>query len=533
MTASAPPSPSTWAPLAHPLFRMMWLAMLVSNIATWMQTVGAQWLLLHGAHAALLVALVQTADMVPDFAFGLVGGVLADTLNRRTLLITVQCALAVVGAALAAVTFAHVMTPALLLTFTFVLGFSSVFATPAFQSLVPDLVPREELVAAASLSGVSINLSRSIGPGIAGLVIAYAGVGAVFALNAAIYAATAIALIFWRPDHAAVRPTRRAESFLPAIRAGWRYITHSPVVLRLLGRAAIFLLPASALWALLPLIAHDRLQLGADGYGLLLGALGVGAIGGAMLLGRLRALMSLNAMVLISSVVYGGALVEAATVRIPAITLATLLVTGVAWIVVLSSVNAELQLFLPAWVRARGLSVFQMVLLGTQAIGAALWGVLANGVGLVPAFLAAAGCMIAGAATIRLWPLFNTAGWDRTVAPVGVVPTVNPGDVATDGPVVVQVVYTVAAEKQSGFLQAMVQVRRTRLRTGATDWGLLRGVDAPTTFTELFTVPTWEEHLRQHTERLTGTDRKFLAAARAFADPEPEATHLRVVELPE
>lgn len=509
----------------------MWLAALVSNIATWMQTVGAQWLLLHGPHPALLVALVQTADMVPDFAFGLVGGVLADTLNRRTLLITVQCALAVVGAALAVVTFAHAMTPALLLTFTFVLGFSSVFATPAFQSLVPDLVPRDELVAASSLSSVSVNLSRSIGPGIAGLVIAYAGVGAVFALNAAIYAATGLALILWQPDRATARPTRRAESFLPAIRAGWRYIVHSPVVLRLFGRAALFLLPASALWALLPLVAHDRLQLGADGYGLLLGALGVGAIGAAMILGRLRAKVSLNVLVPVASVAYGGALVEAATVSIPLVTVATLLLTGVAWIVVLSSVNAELQVFLPAWVRARGLSVFQMVLLGTQAIGAALWGILANDIGLLPTFLAAAACMVAGAATIRLWPLYNTIGWDRTIAPFGVVPPLDPGEPTVDGPVVVHVVYRVTAARQPEFLDAMRAVRLSRLRTGATDWGLLRSVDAPDTFTELFTVPTWEEHLRQHTERLTGTDRKFLAAARAFSDPAPVATHLRVAEI--
>jgi MFS family permease len=524
---------SPWMPLRIGVFRMMWLAALASNIATWMQTVGAQWMLVHGPHPALLVALVQTADMLPDFAFGLVGGVLADTLNRRKLLIAVQCGLAVVGTALAVVTFAHAMTPVLLLSFTFVLGFSSVFATPAFQSLVPDLVPRDQLVAASSLSSISVNVARSIGPAIAGVVIAWLGVGAVFALNAAIFAATAVALALWRPSEQAARPTLRAESFLPAIRAGWRYIQHSPVVVRLLGRAAFFLVPTAALWALLPLIASERLRLGADGYGILLGALGVGAIGGAMVLGRLRAHLSLNAVVLASSAVCAGALVEVAMVRVPAITVITLFLTGIAWTAVLASVTAELQLFLPVWVRARGLSVFQMVLLGALAFGSVLWGAVANSAGLVAAFLAAAGCMVLGAATIWIWPFFDTEGMDRTTVPGEAADVHTLDATSAAGPVMIQVSYTVAAEHQAAFLEAMIAVRLSRLRTGATDWGLLRAIDSPTAFAESFTVPTWEEHVRQNTERTTGADQVFLDAARAFSDPAPQVVHLSVVELPE
>ncbi|HEY3934962.1 MAG TPA: MFS transporter [Gemmatimonadales bacterium] len=526
-------SSSTWMPLRIRVFRMMWLAALASNIATWMQTVGAQWMLVHGPHPALLVALVQTADMVPDFAFGLVGGVLADTLNRRRLLIAVQCGLAVVGTALAVVTFARAMTPPLLLGFTFILGFSSVFATPAFQSLVPDLVPRDQLVAASSLSSISVNAARSLGPAIAGVVIAWFGVGAVFALNAVIFAATALALVLWQPSRQTARPTLRAESFLPAIRAGWRYIQHSPVVVRLLVRAASFLVPTAALWALLPLIASERLRLGAGGYGILLGALGVGAIGGAILLGRLRALLSLNRVVMASSAVCAGALVEVAMVRVPAITVITLFLTGVAWTAVLSSVNAELQLFLPAWVRARGLSVYQMVLLGALAFGSALWGAFANYAGLVPTFLVAAGCMVAGAATIAIWPFIDTRGMDRSTVPGETANLHTLGTTSAAGPVVVHVTYTIAAEHQPAFLEAMIAVRLSRLRTGATDWGLLHVLDSPDSFTESFMVPTWEEHVRQHTERLTGTDQVFLDAAKALSDPAPRVVHLGVVDLSE
>jgi MFS family permease len=524
---------STWAPLRIGVFRMMWLMALAGNVATWMQMVGAQWMLVHGPRPALLVALVQTADMLPDFLFGLVGGVLADTLDRRRLLIAVQCGLAVVGTALAAVTFAHAMTPVLLLTFTFVLGLSSVFATPAFQSLVPDLVPRDQLVAASSLSSISINVARSIGPAIAGVVIAWLGVGAVFALNAAIFAATAAALALWRPTEKTARPTLRAESFLPAIRAGWRYIQHSPVVVRLLGRAALFLVPAAALSALLPLVASERLRLGAGGYGLLLGALGLGAIGGALVLGRLRAGRSLNTVVFGSSVVCAAALVEVAMVRIPAVTVLTMFLTGVALTVVVVSITAEIQLFLPAWVRARGLSVYQMVLLGALAFGSVLWGAVANEAGLVMAFLAAAACMIAGAATAAVWPFIDTGGLDRgTVA--GEAAAFHAMDARSPvGPVMIQATYTVASERQAAFLKAMIAVRLSRLRTGAISWGLLQAIESPDTFTESFTVGTWEEHVRQQTERITGTDQAFIGAAKALSEPAPQVVHLRVVGLPE
>src|SRR6202165_2774298 len=178
---------STWAPLRIGLFRAIWIAVLVSNVASWMQTVGAQWLLVGQPNASILVALVQTADYLPDMLFGLVGGVLADNFERRRLLMAVQVCLVIVGAGLAGLTIAGQMPPALLLTFTFLIGSGSVLTLPAYQALVPDLVPRNQLPAASALSSISINLARAAGPAIAGVVIARAGVGAVFALNTAMY----------------------------------------------------------------------------------------------------------------------------------------------------------------------------------------------------------------------------------------------------------------------------------------------------------------------------------------------------------
>ena len=521
---------STWAPLRIGVFRALWLAVLVSNVATWMQTVGAQWLLVSQPHAPILVALVQTADYLPDVAFGLVGGVLADTFDRRRLLMAVQGFLVIVGTALAALTFAGQMPPALLLTFTFLIGCGSVLVLPAYQSMVPDLVPRPQLHAASALSSISINLARAAGPAVAGIVIARAGVGAVFALNTAMYLLFLVVLLAWRPPASGTSKSR--ERFIAALRAGGRYVRYAPVVRRILLRSALFLVPASALWSLLPLIASGRLALGADGYGLLLGALGVGAIAGVVILPRARARLSINALLAASGIVYAVALAVVVLVSNPIVILAVLLPTGVAWVAFLSTINAELQLFLPAWVRARGLSVYQMVLFGAQGFGALAWGAIAEPVGIVPTFLIAATAMIAGVATMRVWPIIDTSGMDRSTVQYWADPRLGVDADPEDGPVVVRTVYTVALDKEEGFLRAMERVRLSRLRTGATRWGLFRDAEAPQKFVELFTVPSWEEHLRQHSDRLTGTDQQYEEEAQAFSDPQEETSHLIAVELP-
>jgi MFS family permease len=519
MTAAASES-SAWAPLRISLFRALWIAALVSNVGTWMQTVGAQWLVVHAANAAILVALVQTAYTLPAVLFALVGGVLADIFNRARLLVAVLAGMTAAAAALTALTAVHRMPPALLLMFTFMLGTGAILITPAYQSLVPDMVPRAQVPDAAALNSISINLARAIGPAVAGLLIAQTGVAAVFALNTGALLLYAIVVAC----HPRLGGTPQSpERFLPGLRAGGRYVRHAPVVRRILLRAALFLVPGSALWALLPLIATRRLALGSGGYGLLLGALGVGAVGGAFVLPQIRARLSANALVVVASVIYAAALVVVVLSRDLVLTLVALLPAGVAWIVFLSNVNAALQLFLPQWVRARGLSVYQMVLFGAQAAGAVIWGVAAAVAGLVPAFLISAAVMAAGAATIRFWPFYKIDGMDRSLVRWPEPQLVISAD--RDGLVLVRTTYTVAADKEPQFLHAMAFLRRSRLRTGATDWGLYRDGQNPRSFIELFSVPSWEEHLRQHDERQTGTDLEYHDAAAALSDPPPRTDH--------
>ena len=526
-----PASVSLWVPLRNGVFRALWLAVLVSNIGLWMQTVGAQWLLISQPNAAVLVALVQTADTLPDALFGIVGGVLADILDRRRLLIAVQAFMVVTGILLTVLTIVGQMPPALLLIFTFLLGSGSVLTLPAYQSLIPELVPRAQLLAASTLSSVSINVARAVGPAIAGLLIARSGVPVVFAVNTATFLVFGIVVALWRPP--ASTRTIRPEPFIAALRAGGRYVRYSPVVRRVLLRSALFIVPGTALWALLPLVATQRLGQGAGGYGLLLGALGVGAVAGSFALGRVRARVSINALLAAASVMYAAVLVILVLVSNAAVALIALLLAGAAWVAVISSINATLQLFLPSWVRARGLSVYLTVLFGSQALGAVLWGVLAGPLSLVWTFLVAAGVMVAGAATTRLWPLYETSAMDRNAVVFWPEPSLAIQLEPDSGPVLVQTAYTIDREREEEFLRLMGQVRLSRLRTGATQWSLYRDGESEHRFVELFVVASWEEHLRQHGGRYTGFDQDIEQRASALSDPPPETSHLIAADLEE
>ena len=520
---------AAWAPLRIGAFRALWLAALVGLTGAWFQTVGAQWLLVQHPHASILVALVQTATALPYVLFGLVAGVLADIVDRRILLIVVQTTVAAIGATLAALTFAHLMPPSLLLLLVFMLGTGSALGTPAYQSLVPDLVPHEQIPAASALNSISINVARAVGPAIAGVLVAAAGVGTTFTVAAATALCYALVVAFWHPP-IAERP--RPERFVPALRAGSRYVRNAPVVRRLLLRAALFLVPASALFALLPLIAAHRLGLGSGGYGLLLAALGLGAIGGALVLPRIRSRIPVNSMVTLAGGFFALTLAALAVLTDTVPVLLLLVPAGVAWVVVLSTLNASLQLFLPAWVRGRSLAVYTIVLFGSQALGALLFGAIADLLGLVQALLIAAGSAAVAAATIRIWPFLDTSGMDRSTVVYWPEPQLTPELDPDGGTVTVAVTYRVPIENQQAFVEAMDAVRGSRLRTGAISWGLYRDGEQSDTFVELFVVPSWEEHLRQHHERLTGTDRAYQQHAAALAEGDPVVTHLVSADLP-
>jgi MFS family permease len=521
-------APTSLAPFKVGVFRMLWIASLVSTIGSWMQTVGAQWLLVEEGSPAFVVALVQSAASAPVLLLAIPAGVLGEFVNRRTVLIVVQVFQLLVAAGLAWLTAVDLMSPALLLTLTFILGAAAAFQLPAYQALVPEIVPAPLIQNAAVLSSVEVNVARAIGPAVAGLVVAQLGVTWVFVLNAVSFGVFLLVLLTWH----SYRPKRgRPERFLDATRAGLRYVIHARVVRGLYLRLALFLIPANALWALLPLIASAELGLDAGGYGLLLGAIGAGSVGGAFLLSWTRAHWGTNTTIAVSSAVFGGGSI--AIVLAPNIWVAvpTLLASGVAWIGVLATINGTVQAFLPVWVRTRGLSIYQLVLFGATAIGAALMGMLADLFGLVPVMVGAGLAMVALAAAGLLRPAVDTAGIGRSIVPIPLtdVPPVReePADEdEDDGAVLVLVRYRVPLDRRDDFVAQMGAVERSRRRTGARWWDLYTDREDPGILVESFTVGSWQEHLSQHFDRSTEYDSGLLTAARKLSTREPTVEHL-------
>jgi predicted MFS family arabinose efflux permease len=318
----------------------------------------------------------------------------------------------VVAAGMTVLTAVGEMTPSLLLTFTFGLGCGAALTMPAWLAITPELVPRAQLPAASALGGISINAARAFGPALAGVLISQLGVPIVFAINTLSYAALAAALVVWGPAPAVSGDI--PERFGPALRAGARYIRHSPVVRRILLRSSLFVLPGTSLWALMPLVATQRLDLDAGGFGLLLGAVGVGAVAGAVLLPRLRSRVSTSQLIGGASLIYAAVLLMLALVNNVPLIVAVLVPAGAAWLAVLSSLGASMQMFLPEWVRARGLSAHMVVFAGGQGVGAFVWGLFAQYAGLVTAFVTAAAITALGAATLVIWPLFDASRLDRS-----------------------------------------------------------------------------------------------------------------------
>lgn len=520
------------APLRVTLFRALWTASLISSIGGWMQTVGAQWFLVENHSDAALVALIQTASSAPFLLLGIPSGVLGELVNRRTLLIVVQSALVAVCAVLTVLTLWGEMTPWLLLAFTFVLGAGSAVQGPAYQALVPEIVPHPLIPSAAALSSIGVNVARSIGPALAGVVVAALGIPFVFALNAVSFAVFLVVLLSWRGYNP---PAQRPERFAEATRAGLRYVWNAGVVRRMLVRLAMFIVPASALWALLPLVAASQLGLGSNGYGLLLGALGVGSVGGAFVIPQARARLGTNRTVMIASIVFGCVIVISATSTSLILTLAVSVLGGIGWIAVIASLNGSVQAFLPSWVRSRGLSVYQLVLFGSTAGGSAVIGGIAQTVGVVPASVGAGIAVIVVGLSQLLWPLLSTAGKERTIVtiPLTDVPPVNntpPTPISDMATTLVLVRYLVPPENRAAFVAKMQLVRNTRRRTGARRWELYNDRENPQYIVEAFAVGSWREHVSQHEARTTGYDQTQLDAARALATGTPEVQHFTEID---
>lgn len=522
-----PQRASSLAPFQHKTFRALWSATLVSNLGGLIQAVGAGWMMTMIAASQDMVALVQASTTLPVMVFSLAAGALADNYDRRRIMLTAQSLMLLVSLALAIFAHFNLLTPWLLLCFTFLIGCGGALHNPSWQASMGDIVPREDLPAAVALNSMGFNLMRSVGPAIGGLIVAAAGAAMAFIINAFSYAALLTALWKWQPPKS--QNTLPRESFGRAIAAGLRYVSMSPNLLKVMFRGFVFGFSGISILALLPIVARDLVAGNAFTYGMMLGAFGLGAIGGAMLSARLREMISNEWIVRLAFLMFAASNICLGLSTQFWLSWLLLLPAGVSWVLALSLFNVTVQLSTPRWVVGRALALYQTATFGGMAIGSWIWGSIAESYG-VDISLIIAGIVLIGGAAIGL--MFKLPEFDAlNLDPVN---RFNEPELRLDirsrsGPIMVMVDYKISQNDVPQFLSLMADRRRVRIRDGAQQWALLRDLEHPETWTESYHVPTWVEYVR-HNQRRTQADAEIWVRLKALHRGEnPPVVH-RMIE---
>ncbi len=502
--ASPPEHSSAFAPLRDHVFRMLWLAWLAANVTMWMNEVTAAWVMTSLTDSKLMVALVQAASTLPVFLLGLPSGALADIVDRRRYFALTQIWVSLVAMILAALSFAGALTAPLLLALTFANGIGMAMRWPVFAAIVPEVVPRPQLPAALALNGIAMNMSRVVGPVIAGALLAGAGSPYVFMLNAVLAIVAFFLILRWR--HEPKSSALPGERFFAAMRVGLQHVKESPPMRIVLMRIFLFFLQSTSLTALLPLIARALPGGGPGTFTTLLVAMGAGAVFLALWIPRLRHRVGRDELVYLGICTHAAASAGAVLASSLWLAVPAMFVAGMAWIATANSLTVAAQMALPNWVRARGMSIYQMALMGGSAAGATLWGFVANQTALTTSILAAS---VLGPLVLFLTRRLGAGGsYDEDLTPATVTVTAPPpaNQIEPDeGPVMVTVEYLIDPARAAEFGAVMKETRRARLRQGALSWGLFRDAAEPGRYIEYFLDENWIEHQRR-LERFTAAD---------------------------
>ncbi|KRC68178.1 enterobactin exporter EntS [compost metagenome] len=510
------------APLKHTLFAVLWGATILGNIGSFMRDVASAWLVTDLSSNPAAVAMMQTAATLPVFLLAIPAGVLSDILDRRRFLIVIQVLLACVSFTLLMMAKTNTLTVEYLIALTFLGGVGSALMGPTWQAIVPELVPKAELKTAVGLNSLGINIARALGPAVGGLLLAAFGAAAAYGADVLSYVFVIAALLWWK------RPKKvddgLSEQFFGAFRAGVRYARASRELHVVLLRAAVFFIFASAVWALLPLVARRMLGGTAGFYGILLGAVGVGAILGAVVLPKLRQRLNADGLVLASAVVTAAVMAALSFAPPQWAAVLLLLLLGMGWIVALTTFNGVAQAILPNWVRGRGLAIYLMVFNGAMAAGSLGWGLLAQRIGVPATLLAGAvGLIAAGIVLHRMRLPQGEADLDPSnhwPEPLLDAPVEH-----DRGPVMVQIEYRIRVQDRPAFLKALKAVAEERRRDGAYAWGIAEHTGDPERVQEWFLVESWAEHLRQH-HRVSHADADLQGDAQRFhVGPDKPAVH--------
>ena len=515
--------PAALEPLRGPVFRGLWAASLAANLTMWMNDVAAAWLMTQLTTSPVMVALVQTASTLPVFLLGLPSGAMADILDRRRYFAATQLWVAVNALVLAALSLAGMLTAPLLLLLTFSNGIGLAMRWPVFAAIVPQVVPRSQLPSALALNGISMNLSRVVGPVLAGGLLAAFSPAAVFVVNALLAVVAFVLILRW---HSVPRSsTLPGERFVGAMRVGLNFAMQSPRFKVVLLRIFLFFLQSTGLMALLPLVAARLHGGGAGSFTLMLACVGAGAIVAALRFGQWRARFDRNEFVRYGTLVQ--AAMSCVVVLVPEIWVAlpAMVVIGMAWISVANSLTISAQVAMPDWVRARGMSIYQMALMGGAAAGSLVWGQVASMVGVREAVFGAAAFGVVVLVLTRRLTVEGGAEIDFTPAPPRSAPSPSDTVGPDEGPVMVTLEYQIDPARAADFADVMQRTRRARLRQGALSWGLFRDVAEPGRYVEYFVDENWLEHQRR-LERFTAFDAELRAQRLAFhLGAEPPQLH--------
>ena len=494
------------SPLRHLPFRQFYIGSAGAALGYTTQTTVVAWLMATLTPSALMVALVQTASTAPALLLGLFAGALADLVDRRRIILVTQIILFATTAILGVTTLLGAIGPATLLAFTFLIGIGFAFYMPAQQASINDLVARDEVPRAIALNAIAWNVARAVGPALAGAAAAWLNSGSALLASALFFVVVIVTARGWTSP---ARPVRSVpETLLSGIESGLRYTRHSPPMRALIIHNVSFALCASALLALLPVIARDQLDLGAGGFGMLSASFGIGAVVSALLLPRVLHRKTLNAVIASYVLVWAISALLVASANYTAVAIVGAFGTGAAWTGVLASLSAGTQTSAPAWVRARSVSMNLIAVQASIALGSAAWGSLASLAGTRIALAAAAVTMLALLAVNRRVRL-------RMGDQADVTPSMPLPDLVTafeplpdDGPVLIQIEYRIDRENVEPFMGAIAKVEAVRRRNGASDWLVFRDLGEDGRFVERFIIRSWAEYVRLRT-RMTIADREI------------------------
>lgn len=523
---------SSWSPLKYPIFRWIWMANVVSNIGTWMQSTAMAWVMTTLDPSAIMVSLVQTASSFPIFLLAIPAGAIADVVDRRRIIIVTQIWMLISAAVLGVLAMLNLTTSWSLLLLVLALGIGNALNAPAWQAIIPELVPRKMVHSAVALNSAGFNLARSVGPALGGFVLVLLGAGPTFMFNAASFLGVIVVLLLWkRPPMESALP---AERIVAAMRTGIRFVRYAPALQAVFVRALCFILCASSLMALLPLFARDYLHAGPGEYGLLLGAFGLGAVGGAGAFQWIGRKTVLDKVAALTNIAFAASLSFLGLVHVFFLDCIAMFVAGAAWLVLLSNFNGSVQSIVPAWVRGRCLAVYMLIFFGGMAAGSTAWGAIAHYFGVDAALHgSAAGLILSLLLTVR-FKLISGAELDLRPSAHWSVPAVTFEPELHEGPVMVMVEYRVRSEDWYEFGIALRRLRRARMRGGAFSWTVFVDLAEPEKICETFLVESWLEHLRMH-ERQTVVDKEIQEKVRAFHNGEgqPRVIHFLAKSLPD